>query len=43
MAAGVIDARPLVSHAVPLADFKQVFDEFAAGRTMKAQVIPPNA
>lgn len=40
MAAGRIDVKPLISHVAPLADFGEVFDAFAAGRTLKVHLTP---
>ncbi len=38
LANGVIDVEPLVSHQVDFAGFRQAFDAFAAGRTLKVHV-----
>ena len=38
LANGVIDVAPLVSHQVDFAGFRDAFDAFAAGRTLKVHV-----
>jgi len=38
LANGVIDVTPLVSHQVDFAGFRDAFDAFAAGRTLKVHV-----
>lgn len=37
---GVIDVRPLVSHTAPLAEFPALFQQFAAGQTLKVHLQP---
>lgn len=37
---GVVDVSQLVSHQVPLDEFAPVFHQFAAGQTLKVQLIP---
>jgi 2-desacetyl-2-hydroxyethyl bacteriochlorophyllide A dehydrogenase len=40
LANGVINVKPLISHTVPLADFAEVFHQFAAGKTLKVHLQP---
>ncbi|MEW5957550.1 MAG: zinc-dependent alcohol dehydrogenase family protein [Chloroflexota bacterium] len=40
LANGVIDVKPLISHTVPLTDFSDVFQQFAAGKTLKVHLQP---
>lgn len=40
LANGVINVKPLISHTVPLADFSEVFHQFAAGKTLKVHLQP---
>ena len=40
LANGVIDVSSLISHTVPLADFADVFHQFAAGKTLKVHLQP---
>jgi 2-desacetyl-2-hydroxyethyl bacteriochlorophyllide A dehydrogenase len=40
LAGGVVDVNPLISHSVPMTEFPKVFQEFAAGQTLKVQVRP---
>lgn len=37
---GVINVKPLISHTVPLTDFSDVFQQFAAGKTLKVHLQP---
>jgi len=36
----VINVSPLISHTVPLADFSNVFQQFAEGKTLKVHLQP---
>ncbi len=38
LASGAIDIAPLVSHTVPMADFADLFGQFAAGKTLKVHI-----
>lgn len=40
LANGVINVKPLISHTVPLADFSDVFHQFAEGKTLKVHLNP---
>jgi 2-desacetyl-2-hydroxyethyl bacteriochlorophyllide A dehydrogenase len=40
LANGVIDVSPLISHTVPLAQFSDVFHQFAEGKTLKVHLRP---
>jgi 2-desacetyl-2-hydroxyethyl bacteriochlorophyllide A dehydrogenase len=40
LAGGIIDVGPLVSHTLPMSQFRSGFDEFAAGRTLKVHIVP---
>lgn len=40
LANGVIDVRPLVSHTAPLDQFPALFQQFAAGQTLKVHLQP---
>jgi 2-desacetyl-2-hydroxyethyl bacteriochlorophyllide A dehydrogenase len=40
MANGVVDVNPLISHSLPLSGFLPVFQSFAAGQTLKVQLLP---
>lgn len=40
LAAGVVDVSPLISHTVPLTDFPDLFQQFAAGQTLKVHLQP---
>lgn len=40
LANGVIDVSPLISHTVPLANFTDVFHQFAQGKTLKVHLQP---
>jgi threonine dehydrogenase-like Zn-dependent dehydrogenase len=40
LANGVINVKPLISHTMPLADFSDVFQQFAAGKTLKVHLNP---
>ena len=40
LANGVIDVLPLISHTVPLAQFSDVFHQFAEGKTLKVHLQP---
>jgi threonine dehydrogenase-like Zn-dependent dehydrogenase len=37
---GVIDVKPLVSHTAPLDAFPALFQQFAAGETLKVHLRP---
>ena len=37
---GVVDIKPLVSHVLPLAEFRQGFQDFSEGRTLKVHLRP---
>jgi 2-desacetyl-2-hydroxyethyl bacteriochlorophyllide A dehydrogenase len=43
MASGVVDVDPLISHQLPLSDFLPAFRSFAAGQTLKVQLLPGQA
>jgi threonine dehydrogenase-like Zn-dependent dehydrogenase len=38
LATRVVEIEPLVSHILPLAEFGQGFEDFAAGRTLKVHL-----
>jgi threonine dehydrogenase-like Zn-dependent dehydrogenase len=38
LASGAIDITPLVSHTAPMADFTDLFGQFAAGKTLKVHM-----
>ena len=40
MASGVVDVNPLISHQLPLSSFLPAFQSFAAGQTLKVQLLP---
>jgi 2-desacetyl-2-hydroxyethyl bacteriochlorophyllide A dehydrogenase len=40
MANGVVDVNPLISHTLPLSGFLPAFQSFAAGQTLKVQLLP---
>ncbi len=40
LANGVVNVKPLISHTVPLADFSDVFQQFAEGKTLKVHLQP---
>jgi 2-desacetyl-2-hydroxyethyl bacteriochlorophyllide A dehydrogenase len=40
LANGVVDVRPLISHTLPMSEFATGFHAFAAGKTLKVQVLP---
>lgn len=40
MASGVVDVNPLISHQLPLSSFQSAFESFAAGETLKVQLLP---
>lgn len=40
LANGVVNVKPLISHTVPLADFADVFQQFAEGKTLKVHLKP---
>ena len=43
LANGVVDVKPLISHSLPLNDFIRGFESFAAGQTLKVQLLPNSA
>ena len=40
LAGGIIDVGPLVSHTLPMSQFRTGFDQFAAGQTLKVHIVP---
>ncbi len=38
LASGAIDVSPLVSHTAPMEKFEEVFQQFAAGQTLKVHI-----
>jgi 2-desacetyl-2-hydroxyethyl bacteriochlorophyllide A dehydrogenase len=39
LASGAIDVTPLVSHVAPMQEFASVFQQFAAGQTLKVHIV----